>query len=66
MAGATAWARVEGGVHFPSDVLLGIGLANFFANFVNKAFLNPKFHNKVNLNLMNNVDGPGISINFKF
>lgn len=30
---ATAWARVEGGVHYPSDVLFGAALANFTTRF---------------------------------
>jgi hypothetical protein len=36
---ATAWARIESGEHFPSDTLFGIALGNFFAAFVNDAFL---------------------------
>lgn len=31
---ATAWARVEGARHFPSDVLAGIAIGNFFAEFL--------------------------------
>ncbi len=39
LATATAWARVEAGVHYPSDVLAGAALGNFVAAFVNDAFL---------------------------
>jgi membrane-associated phospholipid phosphatase len=39
MAAATAWARVEGGKHYPSDVLFGAALGNFIAIFVHDAFL---------------------------
>ncbi len=39
LAAATAWARVEAGVHYPSDVLAGAALGNFVAAFVNDAFL---------------------------
>jgi len=39
MAAATAWARVEAGVHYPSDVLAGAALGNFIAIFVHDAFL---------------------------
>jgi membrane-associated phospholipid phosphatase len=39
LAGATAWSRVEGGKHFPSDVLFGAALGNFIAVFVHDAFL---------------------------
>lgn len=35
----TAWARIEAGWHYPSDVLFGMTLGNFFAAFVNDAFL---------------------------
>lgn len=39
MAGATAWSRVEGGKHYPSDVLVGAALGNFVAVFIHDAFL---------------------------
>jgi PAP2 superfamily protein len=35
----TAWARVEAKQHFPSDVLIGAALGNFFGAFINEAFL---------------------------
>lgn len=34
LAVATAWARVEGGVHYPSDVLVGAAVGNFFGIFL--------------------------------
>jgi len=39
MAAGSAWARVEGGVHYPSDVLAGMALGHFIAAFVNDAFM---------------------------
>jgi len=39
IAAGTAWARVEGGVHYPSDVLAGMALGHFIAAFVNDAFM---------------------------
>ena len=39
LAWGTAWARVEGGKHYPSDVLFGAALGNFVAIFVHDAFL---------------------------
>lgn len=39
LGGGTAWARVEGGVHYPSDVLFGAALGNFFAVFFYDAFV---------------------------
>ena len=35
----TAWARMEGGRHHPSDVLVGWGLANFLNVFIHDAFI---------------------------
>jgi len=35
----TGWARVEAGKHYPSDTLAGMALDNWFAMFVNDAFL---------------------------
>jgi membrane-associated phospholipid phosphatase len=34
----TGWARVEAGVHFPSDVLAGYALGTFVASFATRAF----------------------------
>ncbi len=31
LAAGTAWARVEAGTHYPTDVLIGAGLGNFAA-----------------------------------
>jgi hypothetical protein len=39
LVGGTAWARVEAGAHYPSDVLAGIAIGNFFARFMTEAFL---------------------------
>ena len=36
---ATAWARVEAGQHYPSDVLAGIAVGHFFGAFVTDAFI---------------------------
>ena len=35
----TAWARVEAGVHYPSDVLVGAALGSFIAAFIHDSFL---------------------------
>ena len=35
----TSWARIEAGWHYPSDTLFSMALGNFFASFVNDAFL---------------------------
>jgi len=39
IAAGTAWARVEAGEHYPSDVLVGYALGHFFSAFVEDAFL---------------------------
>lgn len=38
VASATAWARVEGGVHSPTDVLVGAALGNFLGVLIDDAF----------------------------
>jgi membrane-associated phospholipid phosphatase len=35
---ATAWARIEGGWHYPSDTLFGMALGNFSAEFFTRTF----------------------------
>ncbi|HSF95603.1 MAG TPA: phosphatase PAP2 family protein [Thermohalobaculum sp.] len=42
MTAMTGWARVEAGVHYPSDVLAGAALGNFLAVFATEAFLHPE------------------------
>ena len=39
LAGGTGWARVEAGVHFPTDVLVGEALGNFVGRLIHDAFL---------------------------
>lgn len=36
---ATGWARVEANKHYPSDILVGVALGNFFGAFFTDAFL---------------------------
>jgi len=40
LAALTGWARVEAGMHFPSDVLAGWALGHFIADLA-KGFINP-------------------------
>ena len=51
LAGTSAWARVEAGAHFPSDVLAGAALGHFLGSFFHDAFLGLK-----------EGEGPGIEI----
>ena len=39
LASATAWARVEAGFHFPSDIFAGAALGTFFGSFIYDAFI---------------------------
>ena len=39
LTAGTAWARVEAGEHYPSDVLVGVALGNFMGAFFTEAFL---------------------------
>ncbi|WP_345984831.1 phosphatase PAP2 family protein [Sulfurimonas sp. HSL-1656] len=47
VAGLTGWARVEAGVHYPSDVLTGFALGHFIGRFFNDAFITPAYRDKV-------------------
>lgn len=38
-ASTTGWARVEAGVHYPSDVLAGAALGSFMAGFAHDGFM---------------------------
>jgi hypothetical protein len=38
---ATAWARVEGGWHYPSDTLASMAIGNFCAEFFTDTFMGP-------------------------
>lgn len=39
IAAGSAWARVEAGLHYPSDQLAGAAIGNFIALFIHDAFL---------------------------
>jgi membrane-associated phospholipid phosphatase len=62
---ATAWARVESGNHFPSDTLFGIALGNFFAAFVNDAFLGTA-DSGTGLHVAATADGAAVSWRIRF
>jgi hypothetical protein len=62
LAGATglaAWARVENGSHYPSDVLAGVALGNFLSLFIHDAFLGPQW---CCLHVAPAPDGKGIAL----
>jgi hypothetical protein len=43
----TGWARVEAGMHYPSDTLAGMALGNFMASFFTRAFFNADTRNAI-------------------
>jgi hypothetical protein len=49
LAAGTAWARVEAGQHYPTDVLFGASLGNFIAILFHDAFLGYTEAGKVSL-----------------
>jgi membrane-associated phospholipid phosphatase len=51
LAAATAWSRVEGGKHYPSDVLVGAALGNFIAVLVHGTFLDPDSTTRISATL---------------
>jgi membrane-associated phospholipid phosphatase len=61
LATATAWARVEAGKHFPSDVLVGAALGNFIGRFLQAAFVGEQDNLQVNLYM--GPDGGYLQVN---
>ena len=62
----TAWARVEGKRHFPSDVLAGMALGHFFGIFFNDAFLGLNQTDQIGLTIEPSIDGPLITFHWIF
>jgi membrane-associated phospholipid phosphatase len=48
---ATGWARVEAGAHYPSDVLVGMSIGNFFGRMFSDAFLGDGLEDRVALSV---------------
>jgi membrane-associated phospholipid phosphatase len=63
IAVAEGWARVEGGVHFPTDVLVGEALGNFVARLFHDAFLGGD--QRINVTLVTNRRERMILIRFR-
>jgi membrane-associated phospholipid phosphatase len=63
LATATAWARVEAGKHFPSDVLVGAALGNFIGRFLQAAFVGEPDYPQINLYM--DTDGALLSLSFQ-
>ncbi len=64
LAAGTAWARVEAGVHYPTDVLFGAGLGNFTGKFVSELILGPESEMQLSFNL--NPEQPQVMLAWNF
>src|SRR5262249_17956790 len=65
--GTTAWARVEGGKHFPSDVLAGICLGNFATTLIHDSFMNlPEDDNRFSFRVEPSPSGFWASLSWNF
>jgi len=62
----TAWARVEAGKHYPSDVLAGMAIGNFIGSFINDAFLGPEGTGGVSILIVPSGRGILIGANMQF
>jgi membrane-associated phospholipid phosphatase len=66
MASSVAWARVEAGVHFPSDVLAGAALGNFITTFIHDAFLNLPEESSLGFFIEPSPSGLAAALSFEF
>jgi membrane-associated phospholipid phosphatase len=60
VAGLTAWMRVEGNRHYPSDVLVGYALGHFLGAFLNDAFINPAYQENFRLGISSTPEGDAL------
>ncbi len=60
VAGVTAWARLEGNRHYPSDVLFGYALGHFLGAFFNDAFINPAYQENFRLGVSSTREGDAL------
>ena len=61
-AALTAWARIEGGMHYPSDVLVGAALGSFLAGLIHELDDTEGYE----LAIVSSKEQVFISIRFKF
>lgn len=65
-ATGAAWARVEAGRHYPSDVLVGAALGHFLTAFIYDAFMNLPEDNNVEVAVYPLERGAGVGVAFWF
>jgi hypothetical protein len=66
VAAGTGWARIEAGVHYPSDVLFGAALGNFLSVFFTRAFLGAQGACPVGVSFAPTTGGAEMCINVLF
>jgi hypothetical protein len=66
LSAGTAWARVEGGRHYPSDVLAGMALGNFIGALFNDAFLGLKQGEGIGFTMGPGPDDTGLTLHWRF
>lgn len=67
MASLTGWARIEAKEHYPTDVLVGAAIGNFFTSLVYHAFVKrPKTADELMFSITPERDGAAINIGKSF
>jgi membrane-associated phospholipid phosphatase len=65
LAAGTAWSRVEGRLHYPSDVLAGAALGHFLGAFIDAAFLGDAPGRRIAVGLRVDREGAGVSVTLR-
>lgn len=66
LATATAWSRLEGNRHYPSDLLAGAAIGRFFGVFMNDAFLGLDESDEAHLIIERSRDGVIVGLSRRF
>ncbi|NQZ56936.1 MAG: phosphatase PAP2 family protein, partial [Lentisphaeraceae bacterium] len=66
LASGTAWARVESGKHYPSDVLAGAALGRVISIFVHDVLMDLPETEKLSFNFFINKDEQIFLVEFTF
>jgi hypothetical protein len=66
LATGCAWARVEGGKHYPSDVLAGAALGYFFSALIHDAFMGLPESEKFNFVILPYREGAMVELSFRY
>jgi len=63
---ATGWARIEAGAHYPSDVLVGMSIGNFFGRMFSDAFLGDNLADRLSFAVEPVRGGGEIALSLRF